>query len=390
MRSFLFRLYAFSFLDELMLIYPFYAVMFVDYGLSGFEVSILFAAWSGTCVVLEVPSGALADRFSRKWVMAAGELIRMCGYACWVLYPEFWGFFIGFVLWGTESALSSGSFEALIYDELKRVDRESEYVKVLGRSRSLRYGGLIVSSLAATALFGYGYDVLVWGSAAAVLLAFALLLTLPEAPVVEAASERTYFKLLKSGVRYVIHEPAVFRLIVFVAVTVTIGGVLDEYWPLFATEAGLPKYSLGIFVAVVYAVPAASSFVAHRFENWSTRLFCGAILLCGVLLLLAAWQMTPASIALLVIITFLIQLTDVVFDGRLQHMIPSETRATVASVRGVSVELWGILTFVAMGNIVCEGAFRVGFLAFGGLLLVVGLIYTAWMVPLLIPRSKIR
>ena len=372
-----------------MLIYPFYAVMFVDYGLSGFEVSILFAAWSGTCVLLEVPSGALADRFSRKWVMAAGELIRMCGYACWVLYPDFWGFFIGFVLWGTESALSSGSFEALIYDELKRVDRESEYVKVLGRSRSLRYSGLIVSSLAATALFGYGYDFLVWGSAAAVLLAFALLLTLPEAPAVEATSERTYFKLLKSGVNYVIHEPAVLRLIVFVAVTVTIGGVLDEYWPLFATEAGLPKYALGILVAVVYAVPAASSFVAHRFEDWPTRLFCGAILLCGVLLLLAAWQMTPASIALLVIITFLIQLTDVVFDGRLQHMIPSETRATVASVRGVSVELWGILTFVAMGNIVGEGAFRVGFLAFGGMLLVLGLIYTAWMVPLLIPRRKI-
>ena len=43
MNSFLIRLYAFSFLDELMLIYPFYAVMFVDYGMSGLEVSILLA-----------------------------------------------------------------------------------------------------------------------------------------------------------------------------------------------------------------------------------------------------------------------------------------------------------------------------------------------------------
>ena len=130
MNSFLIRLYAFSFIDELMLIYPFYAVMFVDYGMSGLEVSILFATWSGTCVVLEVPSGALADRFSRKWVMAAGQLVRMCGYACWALYPDFWGFFIGFVLWGTESALSSGSFEALVYDELKHQRKEADYVKV--------------------------------------------------------------------------------------------------------------------------------------------------------------------------------------------------------------------------------------------------------------------
>jgi hypothetical protein len=97
--------------------------------------------------------------------------------------------------------------------------------------------------------------------------------------------------------------------------------------------------------------------------------------------------MSPASVALLIAINFLIQMTDVVFDGRLQHMIASETRATVASVRGVSVELWGILTFLAMGNIVGEGAFRVGFLAFGGVLVCVGLVYTAWMVPLLIPRT---
>ena len=370
-----------------MLIYPFYAVMFVDNGLSGLEISILFAAWSATCVALEVPSGALADRFSRKWVMAAGELIRVCGYSCWALYPDFWGFLVGFILWGTESALSSGSFEALVFDELKRMGRESQYVKVLGRTRSLRYLGLIVSSLAATAVVGMGYEALIWGSTAAVLLAIGLLLTLPEAPAVERALDHTYFKLLKDGTRYVMREPAVLRLIVFVSVTLTIGGVLDEYWPLFATEAGLPKSALGIFLAAVYAVPAAASFVAHRFEAWPSRIFCAAIFVCGLLLLGAAWKMRPASIVLLVVITFLIQMADLVFDGRLQHMIPSATRATVASVRGVSIELWGILTFLAMGSIVGKGEFRIGFLAFGFLLLAFGIIYTVWMVPLLIPRA---
>ena len=37
MNSFLFRLYSHCFVDELMLIYPFYAVMFVDHGLSPME-----------------------------------------------------------------------------------------------------------------------------------------------------------------------------------------------------------------------------------------------------------------------------------------------------------------------------------------------------------------
>jgi hypothetical protein len=38
MSSFLVRLYVFCVLQDMMVIYPFYAVMFVDYGLSGMEI----------------------------------------------------------------------------------------------------------------------------------------------------------------------------------------------------------------------------------------------------------------------------------------------------------------------------------------------------------------
>lgn len=76
-----------------MLICPFYADMFVDYGLSGLEVSLLFAvwSWSGTCIALEVPSGALADRFSRKRAtfagLAFGALLLALGlvYTVWMV-----------------------------------------------------------------------------------------------------------------------------------------------------------------------------------------------------------------------------------------------------------------------------------------------------------------
>ena len=180
---------------------------------------------------------------------------------------------------------------------------------------------------------------------------------MPEARAAAATREHAYLELLSNGVRYVVRNPKILRLIVFISCALTVGGVLDEYWTLFATEAGLPRYSLGLFLAVLYAVPAVSSFVAHRFEALPARVFCGAVCACGGLLLAAAWQMQPASIVLLLVFTFLIQTTEVVFEGRLQHMIPSETRATVSSVRGFTIEVWGILAFLGMGSIVGEGAF---------------------------------
>ena len=57
--------------------YPVLAVLFLDFGLSVEEYALLNVAWAAAIVGLEVPSGALADRFGRKCmvVLAAGLMV---------------------------------------------------------------------------------------------------------------------------------------------------------------------------------------------------------------------------------------------------------------------------------------------------------------------------
>ena len=45
-------------LSELVPYYPLYALLFLDTGLSGVQISVLFGIWSVTGFVCEVPSGA--------------------------------------------------------------------------------------------------------------------------------------------------------------------------------------------------------------------------------------------------------------------------------------------------------------------------------------------
>ena len=62
-------------LSELVPYYPLYALLFLDTGLSEAQISVLFALWSITAFVAEVPTGALADRWSRRGsLMLAGFL----------------------------------------------------------------------------------------------------------------------------------------------------------------------------------------------------------------------------------------------------------------------------------------------------------------------------
>src|SRR5665213_3417963 len=138
MTRFLTRLYAFKFFDAFILIVPLYAVMFVDAGLTPVQISLVLIAWSTTAFVLQIPSGVIADRWSRRHILALAQLARAAGFVTWLLYPHFWGFLAGLVLWGIKSTFTTGTFEALLYDELKAQGSAHDYTRIYGRRESPR------------------------------------------------------------------------------------------------------------------------------------------------------------------------------------------------------------------------------------------------------------
>lgn len=81
--------YAYAFFNACILIYPLYAVMFADKGLNPSQISLLFIVWSATAFVLEVPSGAIADKFSRKRVLIIAGVFQAAAFADWLIRPDF-------------------------------------------------------------------------------------------------------------------------------------------------------------------------------------------------------------------------------------------------------------------------------------------------------------
>ncbi|NYV74870.1 MFS transporter, partial [Streptomyces sp. UH6] len=76
-------LYGYSFLGDCVVLYPVYALLFADAGLSVGQVSSLFALWAVSGVLAEAPSGAWADAHSRRAALRAGPLLTAAGFALW-------------------------------------------------------------------------------------------------------------------------------------------------------------------------------------------------------------------------------------------------------------------------------------------------------------------
>jgi MFS family permease len=141
------RLLAYLASRDFVPLYAVYALLFADHGVEPARISLLFVIWSVTGFVCEVPSGAWADSFDRRRLLVLSAAVYAVGFGSWTLRPDFAGFALGFVCWGISSALMSGTFESLVYDELVERGQPQRYPSLIGRAHSTA----MLANLAATA-----------------------------------------------------------------------------------------------------------------------------------------------------------------------------------------------------------------------------------------------
>lgn len=117
--------------------YPVFTVLFLDFGLTVAQFSLLNAAWAATIVLAEVPSGALADIVGRKklLVFSSGIMMVEVGIISFVPLGNttliFWMFMVNRVLSGLAEAAASGADEAIAYDSLDPETAAEQWGRVL-------------------------------------------------------------------------------------------------------------------------------------------------------------------------------------------------------------------------------------------------------------------
>ncbi|SER18522.1 Predicted arabinose efflux permease, MFS family [Streptomyces sp. yr375] len=333
-----------------MLLYPVYALLFADRGLSVGQISSLFVLWSLTGVLLEIPSGAWADAVSRRLLLWIGPLLGAAGFALWVLVPSYWAFAAGFVLWGARGALSSGALEALVYEELDRVGAADRYARVMGRAHAVGQAAVMsATGLAGPVFAAGGYPAVGAASVLACLLCAAAATRFPEHRTPAAERHESWAATLRAGLADVHRDRRVLGAVLLVPAVTAVWGALDEYTSLLVRETGVPDAAVPYLLMVIWAGVTAGSLLSGRAERLGgTGL---AALLAGAALALAAGALTerPAGVVLVALAFGGFQLATVLADVRLQQRIEGTGRATVTSVAGLGTELLTIAVYGAYG-----------------------------------------
>ncbi len=139
--------------------YPIFTILFLDFGLSLEQFAILNTVWAVTIVLLEVPSGALADTIGRRNLVVLSAFIMVAEMLLIAFAPignsqiVFYLFLANRILSGAAEAAASGADEALAFDSLKEQGLENKWGKVLERQMRLQSIAFIVAMSAGAILY---------------------------------------------------------------------------------------------------------------------------------------------------------------------------------------------------------------------------------------------
>ncbi|GAB5501252.1 MAG: MFS transporter [Pseudohongiellaceae bacterium] len=345
-------IYGLAFFHSFLVIVPVIVPFFMSKGLSLSEIFYLQAIFATTIVLLEAPSGYVADLFGRKRALLAGAVAHGLGY----LLLNFTGDFLGLVVFeitvGIAASLLSGADLAILYDTQKALedDDNSEHSNVIANLGFFRSGAEALGALLGGFLALLSFDLMVWVQAVAAWMCLLLALLVYEPPCRQGLDPARRVKLLDI-LRHLVMQDAILRQIVIAIPLYGLASfhvvwLVQPYWQ----DMGL---SLSLFGLLWFAqslmVAVANRFgfnLERRFGAPATLVVIGVLPVVGHLGM--AWLPGWAGIAAGMLIFVGRGLTQVILVNALNRRVPGEFRATANSF----VSFLFRLAFITSGPLV--------------------------------------
>jgi len=313
--------------------------MIHELGLSFTQIMLLDLFYQALIILLEIPTGMLADALGRRWSLRGAGVAMILSLAVWGFARNYWWVLGAWALWAAALALMNGADAALIYESLLADRREGEFGRVLGRFTTYSMLGIVVASLAGGWLAKWGYRAPIYAHIAVLSLTLIASLRLREPPRAEQVRPGTPREIFRSLVA-IVGQSAPFRiLLAYAAAVQAVETLVIIYQQPLLVGVGLSVERLGLFYAVVTLLaalgPVAMTWASGR---WGMIPVLG-IAASGIALSSMALYLLPGLtlIAPLVVVRFLADGARPVMIEAMNRLVGPRGRATVLSVRSMCV-----------------------------------------------------
>ncbi|MBA3276492.1 MAG: MFS transporter [Chloroflexia bacterium] len=367
-----------SFFGQLYFFVPFMTPYLLQRNLTIAEIAGLQTMLMVATLVMEIPTGIIADRLGHVWSYRIALVVLACGEGLFLLARDYPTFLLIQFITGTGFAFASGSVDAILYDSLPEGDRVSGMQRAkgflgaatqMGSVVAYSIGGVIAADLTLSRM-----TVTIVMGTLAVTTAAALSFRLREAPHIVERTRPDSRKLLGTAWRAIRSNRDLVRIIALSLVTCSFGAHMLVFYQQYFLETGVAGVWFGLGLSLASMVVVLGQLHAWRLPRaiGTRRALVLATGVPGLLYLAMAWNGTAwLAVALFIVQWGAMHLSVPLFSGLFNAHLPDEARATslslISAIVTVYIGVGGVflgwlaerslpMTFALMGVVILAGA----------------------------------
>jgi MFS family permease len=348
------RFYVFQFLFAFQLILPIWVVYLIDVrDLSLGQVTAMEGPFWLAILLLEVPTGAIADRYGRVTSLRAGAFVNSAGMLLFAFagnYPVLFGSYLALALAMT---FFSGADSAFFYDTLKAMGREHDYQKLWGRSWAIQSAGVATSLLVGAGLAqvtSVHFAIVAGGVLTVPLIGMSFLLREP--PRHQDGEVQVGFAHgTREAARLIWRQPQLRTVMPMAAVAISTPWIIHILAQPFLDEHGVAVGWWGPMMLPGEIVSIIGALLAYRLVTFLgfPRTFL-VLIAMGTLPLIAFASVDSVAIFAVFPIAAAVEGTgQPVVSDYVNRRIPSAQRATVLSFHSLMVSVMAAILIPSLG-----------------------------------------
>ena len=338
----------------------FFIVYFAYLNFTFFQIGILMAMSHLTIIFFEIPTGAIADLYGRKFSVLFGYLLEGIAVLALFFVKDYLAVLLVFIFWGIATTFSSGSKEAWVIDLIKKQDKNLTH-SFFNKTQSIDSFALIISGFIGAFLVKISGLSIIWSIAAfSFFISFTILLFAKEVYIkrkvkIKESFSKTNKQAWKSILYSYRHHVLFYFILAEVLLTFALNIQSSVSWIAFLKELGISDYAFGYVWSAMGFVIMVSPVVTSKFlkknKERNFMIFCLIIWAAITFMVLFAFKLLFAlTIMLLAIFFYFTQRpAERVYFHR---FIPSKLRATVGSLSSMLTSLASALSFILAGFLV--------------------------------------
>lgn len=336
--------YLYTFLSTFILFYTCDTLYYLEKGISSSGYMFFVTISYFIKVILEIPSGILADKYSKKKILFIGNALFLISTLLFIISKSYALFVLAVIISSVNNCITTGIVNSLLYDFN---NKEDKFNKLIFRN-SLSYNISYMLAMILGGIIGqkYGLITTYYLTLIPTIINFVIISLIKE-PKKNNNDEVINKSIFKNALVEIKNNAKIINMIITNSIIFSIIKIVEESHPNYSSSLGISVFEIGIYTSLILVFCIIGNCIGSKIKPaFYSKIIRFNPLFCGLCIFLLGFLNSYFGILFLLLFYIFSESFNNIFLTIVHNSVTSKSRVTIESIISLILCICGLILSV--------------------------------------------